>query len=146
MLGCKLADTLIDSNYKLGLKENRSHVDIGRYQELVGKLIYLSHTKPNIGFSISVVSQFMNMPNEDHLEVVYKILRYLKMTHSKCIFFKKGKNKKVEIFIDADWAVQLQIKDIQLFIELIFGGILSHGIVKSSQLLLGVVLRQDFVP
>ena len=44
MLGCKLADTPMESTYKIGLKEDSPPVDKGRYQRLVGKLIYLSHT------------------------------------------------------------------------------------------------------
>lgn len=62
MLGCKPADTPMDPNTKLGLGENDTPVDKGRYQRLIGKLIYLSHTRTDIGFSVSVVSQFMNNP------------------------------------------------------------------------------------
>lgn len=54
-----------------------------RYQRLVGKLIYLSHTRPDIGFSISCVSQFMNKPTEEHMQAVFRILRYLKFTSGK---------------------------------------------------------------
>ena len=38
-----------------------------RYQKLVGKLIYLSHTRPDIAFAVSLVSQFMHSPYEKHL-------------------------------------------------------------------------------
>lgn len=57
MLGCKPADTPIEHNLKLGEDSDGTPVDKGRYQRLVGKLIYLSHTRPDIG----VVSQFMLM-------------------------------------------------------------------------------------
>lgn len=56
MLKCKPADPPMDHTVKLGTKEGSALVDKGRYQRLVGKLIYLSHTRPDIGFSISVVS------------------------------------------------------------------------------------------
>ena len=79
-------------------------MDKGRYQRLVGKLIYLSHTRPDIGFSVSVVSQFMNRPTEEHMEAVYRILRYLKMTPGKGLYFSKNPNRKIEVFTDADWA------------------------------------------
>ncbi|KAK3013501.1 hypothetical protein RJ639_010094 [Escallonia herrerae] len=104
MLGCKPVDTPMDPICKLGRKEGSAPVDKGRYQRLVGRLIYLSHTRPDIGFSISVVSQFMNNPTEEHLEAVYKILRYLKMTTGKGLFFKKGYRKNIDIYCDADWA------------------------------------------
>ena len=70
MLGCKPADTPMDSNSKLGSKDDSAPVDKGRCQRLVGKLIYLSHTKPDISSAVSVVSQFMNNPIEEHIEVV----------------------------------------------------------------------------
>ena len=50
MLECKPAETPMDYTVKLGMIENGAPVDKGRYQRLVGKLIYLSHTRPNIGF------------------------------------------------------------------------------------------------
>lgn len=45
---------------------------------MVDKLIYLPHTRPDIIFLVSVVSQFMHSLYEEHLKVVYRILRYLK--------------------------------------------------------------------
>ena len=104
MLGSKPTDTLIESTYKISLKEDSPPVDTGRYQRLVGKLIYLFHTRPDIGFPVSIVSQFTNKPNEEHLKVVYRILRYLKMIPGKGIFFKKGMNKDIEVHSDVDWA------------------------------------------
>ncbi|RVX02271.1 Retrovirus-related Pol polyprotein from transposon RE1 [Vitis vinifera] len=101
MLGCKPSDTPIKARKR---KENDGKiVDRERYQRLVGRLIYLSHTKPNITFVVSVVSQYMHSPKESHLEAVYKILRYLKGSPGKGLFFKKGDSKKVEIYTDADW-------------------------------------------
>lgn len=77
MSGCRPAKTLIDPNMKFGNKEGNS-VEQRRYQRLVGELIYLSHTRPDISFVVSLVSQFMHSPMEEHQEDVYKIRRYLK--------------------------------------------------------------------
>ncbi|KAL3813205.1 hypothetical protein ACJIZ3_014473 [Penstemon smallii] len=79
-------------------------VDRGRYQRLVGRLIYLSHTRPDIAFAMSKVSQFMHSPNEEHLEAVFQILRYLKSTPGKGLLFKKNEKRGVEVYTDADWA------------------------------------------
>ncbi|WJX66879.1 hypothetical protein P8452_51386 [Trifolium repens] len=103
MSGCRPADTPMDPNAKLWEKGSVP-VDTGRYQRLVGKLIYLSHTRPDIAFSVSVVSQFMHSPFEEHLEAVYRILRYLKANPGKRLFFKKTGERNVSIFTDADWA------------------------------------------
>ena len=104
MIGCKPADTPMDSTIKIGLLENSAPIEKERYQRLVGKLIYLSHTCPDISFPVSVVSQFMNKPNEEHLAAVYRILRYLKMTPGKGLFFEKNTKRNIEIYTDADWA------------------------------------------
>ena len=64
MLGCKPLDIPMDSNVKLGLDQDNSSVDKG-YQRLIGKLIYLSHTRSNIRFFVSLVSRFMNNPTKE---------------------------------------------------------------------------------
>lgn len=102
MSGCKPADTPMDPNVKLGEQGKGVPVETGRYQRLVGKLIYLSHTRPDIAFPISVVSQFMHAPDEEHLEAVYRILRYLKGTPGKGSFFKKTEQRSIEAYTDAD--------------------------------------------
>ena len=77
--------------------------DKGKYQRLVGKLIYLSHTRPDIAFAVSVASQHMHAPKKKHLEAAYKILRYLKGTPGQGLFFRKNESRSVEIYTDADW-------------------------------------------
>ncbi|KAL0545261.1 hypothetical protein IC582_020411 [Cucumis melo] len=89
MLGCHPADTPIEFNCKLGNSDNQVPVDKEQYQRLVGKLIYLSHTRPDISFAVSVVSQFMQVPYEKHMEAVNRILRYLKNTPGKGLMFRK---------------------------------------------------------
>ncbi|RVW63213.1 Copia protein [Vitis vinifera] len=56
MLGCKPIDTPMDSQKKLGIEKESTPVDRGRYQRLVGRLIYLSHTRPDIGFAGNLVT------------------------------------------------------------------------------------------
>lgn len=89
MLGCKPADMFMDPKMKLGSIECEKTVDEERYQKLVGKLIYLAHTRPNISFIISTVSQSMNQPLEIHMKAVYKILMYLKRTPGQELIFHK---------------------------------------------------------
>ncbi|KAH9716025.1 protein kinase domain-containing protein [Citrus sinensis] len=104
MSGCRPSDTPVDPNQKLGEVSDGVPVDKGRYQRLVGKLIYLSHTRPDIAFAVSAVSQYMHSPYVEHLEAVHKILRYLKSTPGRGLLFKKSDQRSVEVFTDADWA------------------------------------------
>ena len=74
------------------------------YQRLVGRLIYLSHTRPNIAYAVGVISQFMHNPKETHLQLVHTILHYLKSSPRKGILFKKGTELTLEAYTDADYA------------------------------------------
>ncbi|CAL2255213.1 unnamed protein product [Prunus armeniaca] len=83
MLDCKPIDTPSEQNHKLRLYPHQVPTDKDRYQRLVGKLIYLSHTCPDIAYAVSIVSQFMHSLSEDHMSAVMHILRYLKVTPGK---------------------------------------------------------------
>ena len=52
ILRCKLVDTPIEPNHKLSQMDKDATINRGRYQRLVGKLIYLSHARPNIAYTI----------------------------------------------------------------------------------------------
>ena len=78
--------------------------DRDRYRRLVERLIYLSYTRPNIAFLVSMVSQFMHGPGLEHFEVVYRILRYLKGTPGRGLLFKSQGHLQIEAYTDADWA------------------------------------------
>ncbi|GKB22798.1 ribonuclease H-like domain-containing protein [Tanacetum coccineum] len=53
-------------------------VNVGNYQRLVGKLIYLTNTRPGIAYAVHYLSQFMHSPLNSHLNVALRVLRYLK--------------------------------------------------------------------
>lgn len=66
--------------------------------------MYLSHTKPDLAYSLNVVSQFMHSPNKEHIKVVINILKYLKSSLGKRIMLIKGDAISVEGYIEVDWA------------------------------------------
>ncbi|XP_050117549.1 uncharacterized mitochondrial protein AtMg00810-like [Malus sylvestris] len=104
MLDCKPVDTPIEQNHRLGLFPDQVPTHKERYQRLVGRLIYLSHTRPDIAYAVSVVSQFMHSPSEAHMDAVTRILRYLKMAPGRGLIFSKNDHLNVEGYTDADWA------------------------------------------
>ncbi|PSS35187.1 Metalloendoproteinase [Actinidia chinensis var. chinensis] len=104
LLECKPANTPIVQNHKLGEYPDQIPIDKRRYERLVGKLIYLSHTRPDIAYAVSVVSQFMYCPSEDHMDVVIQILKYLKSSPRKGLMFSKSNHLRIEGNTDADWA------------------------------------------
>ena len=67
-----------------------------------GKLIQLSHTHLDIAYVVSVVRKLMHTPLKQHLDVVYRILRYLKKASKKGILFKKVSKLKLKAYTDSD--------------------------------------------
>ena len=70
MMDSKPVDTPMDPNIKLFPNQGEPFSDSGRYRRLVGKLNYLTITRPDISFAVSVVSQFLNSPCEAHWDAV----------------------------------------------------------------------------
>lgn len=104
MSGCKPCDTPAAEKVKLGIFPDQIPTDKERYQRLVGRLMYLAHTRPDLAYSLSVISQFMHSPSEEHMNAVIRILRYLKSSPGKGIMFTKGDTLSIEGYTDADWA------------------------------------------
>lgn len=71
---------------------------------MVGRLIYLSHTRPDIPFAVSLVSQFMHAPGPEHQEAIFRILRCLKGSPGKGLLYKDRGHLQVESYTDVFWA------------------------------------------
>ncbi|KAK3040310.1 hypothetical protein RJ639_028225 [Escallonia herrerae] len=109
-LGCRTSDTPIEPNHRLAEFMEGEPTYKGMYQRLVGKLIYLSHTRPDITYAVSVVSQFMQNPKDVHLHAVYQMLQYLKGSPGRWFLFRKGTNMELEAYTDVDYAGSLTDK------------------------------------
>ena len=107
LLGGKGSSIPVDPNLKLQANTKDEVIDKGRFQRLVGRLIYLSHTRPDIAFAVSLVSQFMHNPSSEHMQVVKRILNYLKATPGKGILFTPGDDLKIQGYVDADYGGSL---------------------------------------
>lgn len=94
-------------NHKLKENDSTRLIDAGRYQRLVGHLIYLSLTRPDITYAVSVINQFMHAPTQDHLEAAYRVLKYLKGYPGKGILYRRYGHSRVKIYADVDWAGSL---------------------------------------
>ena len=75
-----------------------------RYRRQVGKLNYLTVTRPDIAYFVSVVSQYMSSPTVDHWAIVEQILCYLKGAPRCGILYSNYRHNRLECFTDADWA------------------------------------------
>ena len=104
MLDCKLVNTHMDPNVKLIPSQGELLRDPGRYRRLVGKLNYLTITRPDISFPVSVASQFLQSPCDSHWDAVVRILRYIKGTPGQWVLYENRGHTQVVGYSDADWA------------------------------------------
>lgn len=104
MLGSKPLDSHMEQGVKLVADGGEILNNPERYRRLVDKLNYLTVTRPDIAFHVSVVSQFLSSPRTSHWDAVIRILRYLKKAPRKGILYQNHGHNKVEAFSDADWA------------------------------------------
>ena len=102
MIDCKPGKTPIVANYGLQIVEGTKLANKEQYQRLVGKLIYLSHTRLDRSSAIGIISRFMHLPQTDHLEAVMRIIRYLRGTCGRGILFEKNCNLDLLAHTDAD--------------------------------------------
>jgi len=89
---------------KVNKDTNGVMVDDTHFKQIVGSLMYLNTTRPNIMFSVSLISRYMSKPTELHLQVAKRILRYLKGTASYGILYRKGREENLLAFTDSDYA------------------------------------------
>ncbi|XP_070020206.1 uncharacterized mitochondrial protein AtMg00810-like [Nicotiana sylvestris] len=82
--------TTIDYDKHVGAIRDEELQDIGRYQKLIGKLIYLTITKPDICFVVQMLSQFMQHPKCSHLEATLRVVRYIKGCPRRGVLLKRN--------------------------------------------------------
>ena len=78
MKDCKAVSTPMALNEKLNSNDGAKKVDENQYRSLVGSLIYLTHTRPDITQAVSMLSRFMHSPSVLHYAAAKRVLRYLK--------------------------------------------------------------------
>ena len=103
MLDAKACDTPCLPYQRLFKDDGVPFDDPKLYRSIVGALLYLTFTRPDIAFSVHQVCQFMQIPMVAHFIAVKRILRYLKGTATVGIQYHKG-SLDLKAFSDADWA------------------------------------------
>ncbi|XP_057469643.1 secreted RxLR effector protein 161-like [Actinidia eriantha] len=101
MKGC---NSVSSQDLMLTQKCSGNKVDSTLYKQIVGSLMYLIATRPDIMHVVSLVSCYMESPTEVHLHATKRILRYLSGTIDYDLFYKKGVKSGLFWFSDSDYA------------------------------------------
>ena len=102
MLDCKLAPTPFQSGVVLSTTCPTPSVYFTLYRHLVGSLLYLTHTHPDISFAVGIVSQFSHDPHESHWQASKHIPRYIRGTKFYGIHYTSG-DPYIVGYTDSDW-------------------------------------------
>jgi hypothetical protein len=101
---CKPIKTPMPLNRYLDLDERGKLIDQTLYRSMIGSLLYLTVSRPDIMFSVCMCARFQARPKEPHLSVVKRILRYLKHTPSIGLWYPKGARFQLVGYSDSDYA------------------------------------------
>ncbi|KAL0558837.1 hypothetical protein IC582_003419 [Cucumis melo] len=107
MINCKPTTRPMNVNEKLQQNDGAEMANAQRFRSLVGGLIYLTHTRPDISYSIGVIFRFMQRPSRDHFGAAKRVMRYIAGTIEYGIWYSKVSDFKLCGFTDSDWASSL---------------------------------------
>lgn len=101
---CKAANTPTVMGLKLSKEDSSKDFDPSLYKSIVGSLMYLTATRPDIMYAVSLISRFMERPKEAHWQAAKRILRYVKGTKRFGILYNVSEHSDLVGYTDSDWA------------------------------------------
>ncbi|GJT49452.1 ribonuclease H-like domain-containing protein [Tanacetum coccineum] len=138
VLACKPVATPMLENGILSHKETENDKllkNITSYQKIVGKLIYLCNTRPDIAFSVHCLSQHMHSPLQSHFKVAVRVLRYLKSAPGAGIIYTKSSTITISVYADSDWAkCKMTRRSVSGYCIFVCGGLVSWKSKKQATL------------
>ncbi|GJW04891.1 uncharacterized mitochondrial protein-like protein [Tanacetum coccineum] len=98
---CKLKKSL----YGLKQANRQWFTKLTTFLLSLGKLIYLTITRPDIAFAAQLLSQFSHSPHTSHLKALQRVLRYIKLGPCQGLFFSMSNSLALQAYCDSDWAI-----------------------------------------
>ncbi|KAG7542180.1 Reverse transcriptase RNA-dependent DNA polymerase [Arabidopsis thaliana x Arabidopsis arenosa] len=102
LMGVKPITFPLEQNHKLSLAKDDPFSDPTRYRRLVGRLIYLGNTRPELSYAIHILSQFMNNPQQAHWNAALRVVRYLKNSPGQGILLRANTTLTLSAWCDSD--------------------------------------------
>ncbi|KAL4362176.1 hypothetical protein GQ457_04G021850 [Hibiscus cannabinus] len=104
---CKGVDSPLSSNLKLSKNDGEKLYDPSIFRSIVGSLLYMTATRPDLMFPATLLSRFLSSPTDVHLGVAKRLLRYVKSTLGEGLNYLKMDNVVLTGYSDSDWAGSL---------------------------------------
>jgi len=104
MVDCNPLITPTELGLKLHKDERGKKIGSTLYKQIIGSLMYLTITRPDITYVMSLISRYMENPTEMHLLAVNRILRYLQGMRYFGLWYKKGKKSELIGYTDSNYA------------------------------------------
>jgi hypothetical protein len=104
MLECKSMNTPMEAKLKLLVDTSSDLIDATLYRQIIGSLMYLTNTRPDICFAVNTLSQFLVEPRRVHLVAAKHVMRYLKGTLDYGLSYDGDHDFTLIGYTDADWA------------------------------------------
>ena len=122
MESCNSVKNPIVPGHKLSKEGDGPPVDATMFKQIVGSLRYLTATRPDLIYSVNLVSRYMEKPKEQHLLAVKRILRYVQGTTNFGIQYKRGGDEKLVGYADSDYAGDVDDRKSTSGYAFMFGG------------------------
>ena len=94
----------MELNVKLQPTDGDPLSDPTRYRHLVGSLVYLAVTRPDMSYPVHILSQFVSAPTTVHYSHLLRVLCYLRGTITRRLFFSRSSSLQLQCYSDATWA------------------------------------------
>ncbi|XP_027336967.1 uncharacterized protein LOC113850581 [Abrus precatorius] len=104
LLGAKPTGTPLEQNHHLSSDSGPLLDNPERYRRLVGRLIYLCFTRPELCFSVHTLSQFMQQPHTVHWDTALRVVHFLKGNPGQGILLSSSCDLQLHGWCDSDWA------------------------------------------
>nr|GFD42627.1 uncharacterized mitochondrial protein AtMg00810-like [Tanacetum cinerariifolium] len=101
---CDPVDTLMVKKSKLDEDKEGKAVDPSHYHGMIGTLLYMTASRPDLQFAICMCARYQTRPTEKHVHAVKRIFRYLRGTVHQGLWYLKDSSVAVTAFADADHA------------------------------------------
>ncbi|XP_050918831.1 uncharacterized mitochondrial protein AtMg00240-like [Lathyrus oleraceus] len=103
MTGCRPSDFPMEQHLRLWPNDGSPLPDPTLYRRLIGRLLYLTVTRPDIQYVVNILSQLMQSPRTSHMDAVTRVLQYLQRSVGKCLFLSAASSINLVGYADSDW-------------------------------------------